>query len=193
VPAVRHTFPLLIAAAVAVEPLAGQWLKYPTAGFPRTATGQPDIAAPAPRAPSSRPDLSGMWQVANPLPCDDVARVCTDLPISTQFINLGAGIEGGLPYSAWARQNMAQTRGAPDPYTHCITPGGPRMHLLPTMKKIVQASGLMVILDEYNASFRQIRSRHGAATRQGTGRATRWWWNPPAFATISGWIPRATL
>jgi hypothetical protein len=51
---------------------------------------------------------------------------------------------------------MAQTRGAPDPYTHCITPGGPRRHLLPTMKKIVQTPGLVVLLDEYKANFRQI-------------------------------------
>lgn len=97
-----------------------------------------------------------MWQVANPLPCDDVNRVCTDLPISTQFINLGSGVPGGLPYTPWANQTMVQTRGAPDPYTHCISPGGPRMHLLPTMKKIVQTPALMVILDEYNASFRQM-------------------------------------
>jgi len=36
------------------------------------------------------------------------------------------------------------------------TPGGPRMHLLPTMKKIIQTPALLVILDEYNASYRQI-------------------------------------
>jgi hypothetical protein len=30
------------------------------------------------------------------------------------------------------------------------------MHLLPTMKKVVQTPQLMVILDEYNAGFRQI-------------------------------------
>jgi len=51
---------------------------------------------------------------------------------------------------------MAKTRGAPDPYTHCISPGGPRMHLLPTMKKMMQTPRLLVILDEYNASYRQI-------------------------------------
>jgi hypothetical protein len=114
------------------------------------------MTAPAPRTAAGKPDFSGMWQVANPLPCDDVTRVCTDLPISTQFINLGSGLQGGLPYTPWAKQTMEQTRGAPDPYTHCISPGGPRMHLLPTMKKIVQTPALMVILDEYNASFRQI-------------------------------------
>src|SRR5581483_7420184 len=38
----------------------------------------------------------------------------------------------------------------------CITPGGPRMHMVPTMKKIVQTPALLIILDEFNASYRQI-------------------------------------
>ena len=36
-----------------------QWLKYPTAGVPRTLAGKPDLAAPAPRTADGKPDLSG--------------------------------------------------------------------------------------------------------------------------------------
>jgi hypothetical protein len=134
----------------------GQWLKYPTPGIPRLPDGKPDLMAPAPRTLDGKPDLSGMWQIATLLPCDDVRRMCTDLPISAQFVNMGAGLKGGLPYQPWARERMAKNRPADDPYTRCLTPGGPRMHLLPTMKKFVQTPGVLLLLNEYNASFRQV-------------------------------------
>ncbi len=145
----------MAAVLLAAVPAMAQWLNYPTAGVPRASDGRPNLAAPPPRMADGRPDFSGMWQAADPLPCNDVTRVCTDLPITTQFSNFADGLAGGLPYSQWARDAMAQRAGH-DPYTHCITPGGPRMHLLPTMKKIVQTPRLLVILDEYNASYRQI-------------------------------------
>lgn len=135
--------------------VSAQWLKYPTAGVPRTADGKPNLAAPAPKTNDGKPEFSGMWQAADPLPCNDVTRICTDLPITLQFGNLADGLKEGLPYTQWAREAMRQRQGN-DPYTHCISPGGPRMHLLPTMKKVVQTPQLMVILDEYNANFRQI-------------------------------------
>ena len=135
--------------------LPAQWLHYQTAAAPRTADGKPNLTAQAPKTSDGKPDFSGMWQAADPLPCNDVTRICTDLPITVQFGNLADGLKDGLPYTQWARDAMKQRAGT-DPYTHCITPGGPRMHLLPTMKKVVQTPQLMVILDEYNASYRQI-------------------------------------
>jgi hypothetical protein len=135
---------------------AGQWLRYPTPGIPRIADGKPNLTAPSPRASDGKPDLTGMWQVAVLLPCNDVTRICTDLPISAQFGNIGASLQGGLPYQEWARQRMSDKGAADDPYTRCLTPGGPRMHLLPTMKKIVQTPALILMLNEYNASYRQV-------------------------------------
>jgi len=147
---------IILAIVLGVAPLGAQWLTYPTAGTPRTADGKPNLNAPAPRTPDGKPDLSGLWQAAHPLPCDGVNRVCTDLPISPQFGNLGAGVKDGLPYQTWARDKM-RAKGLTDaPYMRCISPGGPRMHLLPTMKKLVQTPGLVIILNEYNASYRQI-------------------------------------
>lgn len=138
-----------------LAPLQAQWLQYKTAGVPRDPSGKPRLNAPAPRTPDGKPDFSGMWQAADPLPCNDLTRICTDLPITLQFSNIADGLTAGLPYTPWAREAMQQRPGT-DPYTHCVTPGGPRMHLLPTMKKMVQTPGLLVILDEYNASYRQI-------------------------------------
>jgi hypothetical protein len=179
-------------------PLPGQWLKYPTAGVPRTPDGKPDLKAPAPRTADGKPDLSGMWDMAHKLPCDDINRICTDNPISAQFGNLGAGLADGLPYQQWARDRMKNKGVNTDPYLHCIAPGGPRMQTLPFMKKFVQTPGLMVILNS-TTNYRQIfldgrpcpkiRNPPGMAIPQGGG-GTRWW-KATASAKISGWIPWA--
>ena len=136
--------------------LNAQWLNYPTPGVPRLQNGRPNLDAPAPRTADGKPNLSGLWQVAKLLPCDDVRRMCTDLPISQQFGNIGAGLPGGLPYQQSAKDKMAAKGAADDPYTRCHTPGGPRMLLLPTMKKFVLTPELLILLNEYNTSFRQI-------------------------------------
>jgi hypothetical protein len=150
--------PILIAMALcaAVASAGAQWIVHPTAGVPRMPDGSPNLNAPPPRTADGRIDFSGMWQAARLLPCDDVNRMCTDLPISAQFGNIGAGLTGGLPYSDWAKERMAQRKSWTDPYTNCITPGGPRMHLLPTMKKFVQTPALLLMLNEYNTHFRQV-------------------------------------
>lgn len=133
-----------------------QWVNYPTAGVPRLPDGTPNLAAPPPRTADGKPNFSGMWQAAHLLPCNDVTLICTDLPISAQFRNLGAGLKDGLPYQPWAKERIAKKGPTDDPYTRCLTPGGPRMYLLPTMKKIVQTPELMLVLNEFNMSYRQI-------------------------------------
>jgi len=136
--------------------LNAQWVDYPTPGIPRLENGRPNLDAPTPRTLDGKPSLSGIWQVAKLLPCDNVRRMCTDLPISQQFGNIGAGIAGGLPYQQWAKEKMSAKGAADDPYTQCHTPGGPRMLLLPFMKKFVQTPELLVLLNEYNTSYRQV-------------------------------------
>ena len=149
--------PLVVGLAISLSDAASaQWLNYPTPGIPRTADGRPNLTAAAPRMPDGKPDFTGMWRVETLLPCDDVRRMCTDLPISTQFGNLGAGLNGGAPYQPSVQERMKQRGPADDPYTRCLTPGGPRMHLLPTMKKFVQTPGLLILLNEFNISFRQV-------------------------------------
>ena len=144
---------IIVAAAASA---GAQWIVYPTAGVPRLPDGKPNLSAPPPRTADSKVDFSGMWQAARLLPCDDVNLICTDLPISAQFGNIGAGLAGGLPYQEWVKERMSQRQPWVDPYTNCITPGGPRMHLLPTMKKFVQTPALLLMLNEYNTHYRQV-------------------------------------
>ena len=56
----------------------------------------------------------------------------------------GVDVKQGLPYQPWAREKVKNRRMKDDPYVNCIVPGGPRMHLLPTMKKIVQTPALLI-------------------------------------------------
>jgi hypothetical protein len=142
-----------IAALVALtSQLPAQWVNYPTPGTPRTRDGKPNLAAPAPRVPGGKPDLSGLWQAANRLP----SQGSGDLSLSPQFLKFGADLKDGLPYQPWAREAMKRRRMKDDHYLNCIVPGGPHMHLLPTMKKIVQTPRLVLILNEFNVNYRQI-------------------------------------
>src|SRR5215467_8864386 len=114
-------------------PARAQWFDLPTRNAPRTADGRPNLNAAAPRTADGKPDFSGMWRMADRLPCDGVTRICGDLPIKNQFLSLGSGIEGGLPYQPWVRERIQKKGPADDPYSHCVFPGGPRVHTLPTM------------------------------------------------------------
>jgi len=48
-------------------PATAQWLNYPAPGTPRLADGSANLAAPAPRTPDGRPDLTGVWSGAGPV------------------------------------------------------------------------------------------------------------------------------
>jgi hypothetical protein len=48
--------------AITATSLLAQWPAYPTPRVPKTATGEPDLNAPAPRTSDGKPDLSGIWQ-----------------------------------------------------------------------------------------------------------------------------------
>ena len=134
-----------------------QWVNYPTAGIPRTADGKPDLSAPAPRTADGRPDFSGVWDVEHNRPCPPGG--CADLPVGQEFVNIGSSLKGGLPYLPWAA-SLAKKRTEDlrleDPTSFCLPIGIVRLHTMALLKKIVQGPGLLVILNEHNATYRQI-------------------------------------
>ncbi len=143
--------------AGAAMPLAAQWLDYPTAGVPRLPNGKPNLAAPAPRAANGKPDLSGIWGWEDNRPCPPAG--CDDVKVGQEFINIGWGVKGGLPYQPWAADLVKQRRAdnaKDDPQSHCLPRGALRILTDGTLKKLIQSSGVLVILSERNASYRQI-------------------------------------
>ena len=61
-PVVTYARLALAAVLLLQSEAAGQWLKQPAAGLPRTSDGKPNLAAAAPRGVDGKPDLSGLWQ-----------------------------------------------------------------------------------------------------------------------------------
>src|SRR5690348_8170636 len=141
---------------------AGQWVHYPTAGVPKGKDGKPNLAASAPRTPDGKPDFSGMWMIGEALPCpklltDDQGDCLEKMPISQFAADLNKAVPGGLPFQPWALEvrKQRQQHGI-DPHVQCLPSNFPRMFTLPHFTKFVQTPGLLVLLNEYNASYRQI-------------------------------------
>ncbi len=151
-----HWIALLIST-----PLAAQWLHVPTKGVPRNADGSPRLSAPAPKTANGKPDFSGMWVPRDELPCDKNERgvQCTELKLTPQVINIAAGLKDGLPYQPWAADLVKKRRpelGINDPHTNCMPPNYPRAWAFPEFEKIIQTPDMLVVLHEFNASYRQI-------------------------------------
>jgi hypothetical protein len=154
----------VVAVVVCVRPAFGQWLKYPTAGAPRTKDGNVNLSAPAPRTREGTPDFSGIWLTGHPIPCskatDEDFLVCgAELPLSRDAINIGVTLPGGLPYRPWAAElvkNRTADQAKDDPHVRCLPDTFIRSYGLPHMQKFIQVPGLLVMLDEMNAGYRQI-------------------------------------
>src|ERR1041384_4185973 len=147
----------LAAISVQLSPLDAQWVRYPTAGVPKTSAGTPDLNAPTPRAADGKPDFSGVWDIEHNRPCP--ADGCADMPVGEEFPNSGGSLHGGLPYLPWAAavtKKRTEELRKEDPTSFCLPIGIVRLHTIALLKKIIQVPGLLVILNEHNASYRQI-------------------------------------
>jgi hypothetical protein len=135
-------FVLVLVATVTADSLTAQWLKHPTPGIPRTADGQVDLKAPAPRTADDHPDLSGIWGWQ---PGKYMGALWVD--------------HGPTHLQPWALdlvKQRAEQMGKDDPANFDCVPQGPRMNLyLPIPVKFVQTPALLVILSE-DMSYRQI-------------------------------------
>jgi hypothetical protein len=129
---------------VVAESPAGQWLKVPTPGIPRTPDGRADLNAPTPRGPDGKPVIAGLWR-----------------PTARLIENITRGMKAGetVPFRPWA-EALFKTRVAnnakDDPTSNCLVGGVPRSDFVPYPFKIIETPGLVTILYEAVHSFRQI-------------------------------------
>jgi hypothetical protein len=159
--AVAIVFALLCGSA----PLVAQWLKFPTAGVPRLPDGKPNLTAPTPRTADGKPDFSGLWFTDDAPPCARGAggsaflECGVELGISRFGLNMAMGVKGGLPYKP-ETQAIVKKRSAEnskdDPHARCMPDTFLRTYGLPHFGKYLQSPGLLVMLNEDNAAYRQI-------------------------------------
>ena len=172
---------LMLVTLLASTHLAAQWLRYPTAGVPRKADGKVDMSAPTPRMADSKPDFSGIWTTGEPfdrraqglsspkdLPTPRDPKNSIDLQSpgdpsaivgSRQMANIGIDLPGGLPYQSWLvpivkerTDNLAKD----DPHIRCLPDNFLRAYGMPHLLKFVHTPGLLVMLNEMNAGYRQV-------------------------------------
>jgi hypothetical protein len=154
-------FAIAAGGAFASANMSAQWLKYPTAGVPKTADGKPNLSAPAPRGPDGKPDLSGIWLTDSSCRSKDPeVLVCgSELPMGREGINMGASLPGGLPYQPWLAalvKKRTAENSKDDPHVRCFPDQFLRAYSMPHLVKFVQNPGLLVMLIEMNANYRQV-------------------------------------
>lgn len=120
------------------------------------------MSAPAPRTPDGKPDFSGIWLTNNSF-CrnqDPTVLLCgPELPMGREGINMGASLPGGLPYQPWLAalvKERTANQAKDDPHVRCLPDTFLRNYSLPHLVKFVQTPGLLVMLDELNANYRQV-------------------------------------
>ncbi|WP_428098620.1 hypothetical protein [Candidatus Rariloculus sp.] len=160
----KHCFTVaaLAAALLAATSATAQWPRYPTPAVPRTADGQVDLDAPAPRTAEGYPDLSGLWRVVrNSQNADAAPEPPPDGPPVAGFRDVAANIEGGLPLQPWARTMLDEREagGSKDnPEAHCLPMGNMQFHTQGAPRRYVHTPGMIIILYEASMGVRQIFS-----------------------------------
>ena len=172
----RVLLTVMVTAIMAADSglLRAQWFTYPSPRAPRTAAGKVDLAAAAPRLPNGKPDLSGVWMTDDPLcAIRGVASISellklnprtlkcppTTATFSRQSVNLGIDMPGGLPYQPWLAKLVDErtaNQSLDDPHIRCLPDFFVRAYGLPHFLKFSQTPDLLLMLNEYNGTYRQV-------------------------------------
>ncbi|MEY4641807.1 MAG: hypothetical protein RLZZ227_1801 [Pseudomonadota bacterium] len=155
---VRPVLVVALGACLAATNLSAQWLSVPTAGAPRV-DGKVDMAAPAPRLPNGRPDLSGIW-ISDPTPVGQESPSSSDgLSSGRHMQDMGVDMPDGLPYQPWLVplvEERTANLAIDDPHIRCLPDNFLRAYGLPHLLKFVHTPDLLVVLNEMNAGYRQV-------------------------------------
>jgi hypothetical protein len=136
---------ILIMLVSAASPACAQWIKVPKLSVPLMANGQPNMSAPAPKLPNSKPDFSGAWS-----------------PDTNKYLsNIAADLNPeNVPFQPWARA-LYDTRkdgshSLEDPDAHCLPQGVPKVDAVAYPFKFIATPNSMVIVYEIFNFWRQI-------------------------------------
>jgi hypothetical protein len=173
--AVRVALPCLIALAWTAGASA-QWAPVPDPKLPRDAEGNVVLDAPPPRTAAGTPDLSGLWMRTRSgpppenggggggaggqlEPAQEPVPLDPNGPPIAAFFEAGQNIEGGLPYTPWAKELRDQRfalRARDNPDAQCLPMGFLQFHQQPQPRMIIQTEKLILIEYEANYGLRHI-------------------------------------
>ena len=149
----------MLAALLASVPVAAQWVGYPTPHVPRKADGKVDMTAPTPRLANGKPDFTGIWISDRTEPGQETISDTSSLPSGRHMQDMGADMEGGLPYQPWQLpivKKRTENLAIDDPHIRCLPDFFLRAYGLPHMLKWIHTPDILVMLNEMNAGYRQI-------------------------------------
>jgi hypothetical protein len=173
VSAVRVALPCLVAFAWTAGAWA-QWAPVPDPKSPRDSEGNVIMDAPPPRTAAGKPDLSGLWMRTRSGPPPENARggggvsleptqapvpIDPDGPPIAAFFEAGENMEGGLPYTPWAkelRDKRFALKARDNPDARCLPMGFLQFHQQPQPRMIIQTDKLILIEYEANYGIRHI-------------------------------------
>jgi hypothetical protein len=177
----RWTSVLMAALACAVLeiPLLAQWPQRSSPKVPKTANGQVNFDAPAPRTADGRIDLTGVWEnlwfyngrIGQP-PVSPPGE-----PPQTTFSDIGAGFKNGLPLKPWAAELLKQRKeqnSKDNPDAHCLPMGLMQFHIHPQPRRMIQTPDEIVMVYEGNAGIREIFTDGRAQPKNGD--VQPWWY-----------------
>ncbi len=171
--ALRMALPCLVALAWAAGASA-QWDPGPDPKLPRDADGKVQMNAPTPRTAARTPDLSGLWMRTRSGPPPENAGgggggqlepeqepvpLDPNGPPIAAFFEAGQNMEGGLPYTPWAkelRDKRFALRARDNPDAKCLPMGFLQFHQQPQPRQIIQTEKMIMIVYEANYGLRYI-------------------------------------
>jgi hypothetical protein len=153
---------------------AAQWAPVPDPTLPRDSDGNVLMNAPTPRTAAGTPDLSGLWMRTRSGPPPENAGgggggqleppqepvpLDPDGPPIAAFFEAGQNMEGGLPYTPWAKELRDQRfalRARDNPDAQCLPMGFLQFHQQPQPRQIIQTEKMIMIVYEANYGLRYI-------------------------------------
>jgi hypothetical protein len=152
--------------------VSAQWAEFGDPAAPRDTDGNVLMDAAPPRMPDGTPDLSGLWMRTNSGPPPEGRGGGGSIDVTTEpvpldpegppiaaFFEAGANIEGGLPYTPWAkelRDRRAELRARDNPDANCLPMGFLQFHQQPQPRMIIQTEKMILIEYEANYGVRHI-------------------------------------
>jgi len=151
--------------------MSAQWPKRMPPDVPKTAAGQVDVNAPAPKTADGKPDLSGLWRGGQSFggarrgggPGGRGADAAPPAPPAgppvANFLDIASGMTGGAPltpYGAEILKKRVAGNSKDNPEAHCLPMGIIQLHTQGAPRRFIQTARQLIILYEASSEHREI-------------------------------------